>query len=125
MPTAPMPACRWPGCPNLQAPGGRGYCREHLTTARKQDAQRRGNANERGYTWTYQKAREWVLTRQPLCALCRLEGRMTKATVTHHLVPLSRGGTNRSDNLVGLCERCHNRMHSGERHNLEDKLRNR
>lgn len=123
MPTAPMPACRWPGCPNLQTPGGRGYCAEHLPMVRKQDAQRRGSARQRGYTRTYEKARDWVLTRQPLCAVCRMEGRMTKATITHHLTPLAEGGNNCSDSLVGVCQACHNRLHSGEGRTLAERLR--
>ena len=29
----------------------------------------------------------------------------------HHIVPLSRGGTNSLRNIISLCERCHARRH--------------
>ncbi len=29
----------------------------------------------------------------------------------HHIVPLGRGGTNRFDNLITLCNRCHSFIH--------------
>lgn len=114
MPTKPLGPCRWPGCPNLQDPKGQGYCREHLRERWKQDAAKRGSARQRGYTKQYERAREWVLKRHPLCAVCRVEGRITPATVTHHIVPLAEGGTNSADNLLPVCKGCHDRLHSAQ-----------
>lgn len=107
-----MPPCRWPGCPNIQDPKGQGYCREHLREHWKQDAKRRGSARQRGYTKQYERTREQVLGRNPVCAVCLVEGRVTVATITHHIVPLSEGGSNRADNLLPVCKDCHDRLHS-------------
>lgn len=114
MPMKPLGPCRYPGCPNLQIPGGHGYCEEHVREYRREDARRRGSARQRGYTRRYEKARMWALKRQPLCVLCKAEGRLTAATVTHHIKPLAEGGSNSADNLLPLCEACHERMHSKE-----------
>jgi 5-methylcytosine-specific restriction protein A len=111
MPTKPLPPCRWPGCPNLQEPGGNGYCREHQKAAWRADTAKRGSARQRGYTRSYEKVRQAVLARQPLCVICELEGRVSVATLTHHIIPLAEGGSNRADNLLPLCEYCHSRVH--------------
>jgi 5-methylcytosine-specific restriction endonuclease McrA len=42
-----------------------------------------------------------------VCADCR--GRANRA---HHIVPLSRGGSNRQINLKAVCETCHSKYHS-------------
>jgi 5-methylcytosine-specific restriction protein A len=54
--------------------------------------------------------------------LCKLEGKLVPATVTHHLTPLSKGGSNRADNLVPLCEDCHGRLHGKHGEELKAKL---
>lgn len=35
----------------------------------------------------------------------------TKRLEVHHIVPLSRGGTNNKRNLITLCEKCHQKRH--------------
>jgi len=42
------------------------------------------------------------------CAIC---GSKEKLEV-HHIVPLSRGGASREDNLITLCQKCHSKCHS-------------
>lgn len=123
MPTRPLPPCRFPGCPELQVPGGRGYCEKHAREARKREDERRGNARERGYTKAYERARAWVLKHHPTCAICEIEGRLSAATVAHHIIPLSEGGTNSAANLLPCCDACHARMHSGERAALVARLK--
>lgn len=39
------------------------------------------------------------------------EGRQGVRLHAHHVAPKSQGGSNRLDNLVTLCEACHNRVH--------------
>ena len=41
------------------------------------------------------------------CCNCRY----TKKLHVHHIVPLSRGGTNNETNLITLCEKCHIMIH--------------
>ena len=38
------------------------------------------------------------------------------ATQVHHIVPLSRGGTNSMTNMVLVCERCHRAHHKHMRY---------
>lgn len=127
MPTKPLPPCRWPGCPELQAPGGRGYCQEHQRAAWRQDNRQRGTSRQRGYDRRYEKARAWVLKHQPLCVVCKAEGRLTAATVTHHIHHLADGGSNSAANLLPICRACHDRLHSAEGPGLVEmilKIRN-
>lgn len=111
----PLPPCRAPGCPELQTEERRGYCERHIDLADR--AQGRGryrtSARERGYTTQYEKLRRAVLARQPLCVRCEAEGRVRLATQTHHIVPLSEGGSNRASNLEPICEPCHRALHRG------------
>ena len=37
---------------------------------------------------------------------------MTKVEEVHHILPLSRGGTNDEDNLMSLCKSCHSKIHA-------------
>ena len=113
MPSLPMPACRYPGCPNLQAKDGRGYCEAHRAQADLRDrrGRHRGSARARGYTRRYEQARAWVLQRQPLCVRCLERGRVVEAEHAHHIIPLAQGGTNDPDNLLPLCRACHEDEH--------------
>jgi hypothetical protein len=45
------------------------------------------------------------------CQKCGLGGDRVKLA-THHIVPLSKGGSNSSGNLICLCEKCHSMSHS-------------
>lgn len=48
------------------------------------------------------------LQAEPLCRMCRQNGRVTPATVPDHIKPISQGGTNEPDNIQCLCLECHN-----------------
>lgn len=43
------------------------------------------------------------LRNEPLCRMCRAEGRVTVATVPDHIVPLALGGEDVDDNCQSLC----------------------
>ncbi len=51
-----------------------------------------------------------VVTRDKVCTKCR----STKILQAHHIVPLSKGGTNRLHNLKLLCKSCHQNVHGGK-----------
>lgn len=56
----------------------------------------------------WERLRDVVLARdERRCGNCRSESQLE----VHHVVPLSRGGTNRQRNLVTLCQSCHRRAH--------------
>lgn len=107
MPHTPKRPCRYPGCPNLCESGT--YCEEH----RKEwspDALR-GGAAFRGYDARWRAARKSYLQHNPLCRLCREEGRLTPATVVDHIVP-HRGDEKlfwNEDNWQPLCKTCHDK----------------
>lgn len=49
------------------------------------------------------KMRMVVLIEEPVCMIC---GRKP-STQVDHINPVSKGGTDRRDNLQGLCDECH------------------
>lgn len=67
----------------------------------------------------WQRVRAEKLRRQPLCEDCLDAGRAVTATVVHHVVPLSRGGSYGEmerlafdpANLRSLCRDCHAAAH--------------
>jgi 5-methylcytosine-specific restriction protein A len=50
------------------------------------------------------------LRAEPLCRLCREQGRTTIATVPDHIKPLAKGGTDTDDNIRCLCAECHHKV---------------
>ena len=103
-------ACAYPGCMRLTRER---YCAEHLAAGealererKRAYSRRRGSRQTRGYDATYDRARKLVLAQSPHCARCG-----APATEVHHVVPLSRGGTNDVTNLVPLCRACHHVVH--------------
>jgi len=62
------------------------------------------------YPSNWDKIRKQVLARDNFrCRTCgiRLE--------VHHVVPLSKGGTNDPDNLITLCSKCHRAIHQAQK----------
>lgn len=112
VPYKPMKPCAHPGCPNLTH---NRYCEVHQRQAdRDYDRYQRSKESFRKYhSGTWAKLRCMKLQRQPLCELCMKEHRYIQATLVHHILPLTEGGTNASDNLMSLCGPCHSRLHAG------------
>jgi 5-methylcytosine-specific restriction protein A len=50
------------------------------------------------------------LRAEPLCRLCKDEGRVTAATVVDHIKPLALGGTDTDDNCRSLCADHHDQV---------------
>lgn len=74
----------------------------------------RSHFGEGNYPPDWEARRQVVMERQQFwCGRCgRYSGDVDRFEV-HHLVPLSQGGPNDLDNLVGLCGDCHALMHPG------------
>ena len=112
MPDALTRACTHLGC------GGTQPCPEHT----RQRDERRGTANERGYSRLWQRISKAFLKRNPLCGMrddqqppvmseCRAQQRITPANVVDHVVP-HRGNQRlfwNQRNWQALCFTCHNR----------------
>lgn len=107
MPYKPKRPCSYPGCPNLT--DGR-YCPEHKKIM---DRQYDARVRDRGAAEFYH-SREWKHLRQnyliehPFCAECWKAGKLTRATVVDHIIPIRQGGPALDDdNLQALCSSCH------------------
>jgi 5-methylcytosine-specific restriction enzyme A len=116
MPMAAPHPCAKPHCPQLCARGQR-YCPEHETAAHRADAARRGNFRERGYSSKWDRFRLQFLKANPLCVMCKKDGRIAPARVCDHVVP-HRGDPKKFWNPDGgfqaLCISCHSKKTAKE-----------
>ena len=109
MPRSPKKPCRYPGCPRLTE---KTYCEEHATLARRHyDKYERSPDVHKKYGRDWKRIRDKYAREHPLCERCLQEGRVTLMDEVHHILPVSRGGTNDPSNLMALCRSCHNKMH--------------
>ena len=70
---------------------------------------KRKGANERGYTYRWQKARLTFLAREPLCVMCKAKGQTTAAILIDHIIP-HKGDMKLfwdTSNWQALCKPCH------------------
>jgi len=83
------------------------------------------------YPPDWESRRSLVIARDGgCCDNCGRSGSYRNKLHIHHVKPLSRGGTNRLDNLILLCEQCHKEEHGvtrfgGERDNAPPAIRER
>ncbi len=105
MPRKPKRPCGYTGCAELT--DGR-YCEKHQKEmdARYNKYERDPRARKR-YGRSWKRIRDRYIEEHPLCEECQKYGRLTPAEEVHHIIPLSKGGTNADSNLMCLCTRCH------------------
>jgi len=106
-PLASPKGCFEPGCPNVTHST---YCTSHATKHIKQIERKRGNANQRGYTYRWGKERKAYLLRHPMCVECMEErGVVSAATVVDHITPHKGNMELFWDvtNWQALCKGCH------------------
>lgn len=51
--------------------------------------------------------RKRIMARDPICVRCKRKGLASETKEVDHIIPLSLGGSNKDDNLQGLCIPCH------------------
>ena len=122
MPSAPRRPCSGRGprrgrCANLLSPGEYACveCLPYVKAAiRRYDVERdKGEQRQFLHSTTWRKIREAHLRRCPLCAECERQGKITAASLVHHM---DRDETNSADeNLLSVCTSCHEDIHKGER----------
>jgi 5-methylcytosine-specific restriction protein A len=112
MPRKPKRPCSFPGCPELT--DGR-YCDMHQ---RQVDAYynkyERDPQTRKRYGRRWKRIRDRYISEHPLCEECQKYGRLTPAEEVHHIIPLSKGGTNADSNLMSLCKQCHSSITARE-----------
>jgi len=109
MPYKPRKPCSYPGCPNLT---DERYCVVHKKLMEKQyDMYQRSKESASFYhSSAWRKKRADYLIEHPFCVECNRSGRLTKATVVDHVIPIRMGGELLEDsNLQALCASCHTR----------------
>lgn len=114
MPHKPLRQCAVRTCPNLVEKHGDIYCKEHKSLeAKKYDKYLRGYDDSKRYDSRWTKLRNLFIKSFPFCSLCREEGRMTKATVVHHIIPVEEDESLKYswDNLMSLCQHHHMQIH--------------
>ena len=111
MPKKPKRPCKYNGCPKLTDHKS-GYCEEHRKDMQQHyERFARGYNHRERYGGAWKKIRDKYIKAHPLCERCIAEKRATVATLVHHKMPLTNGGTNDESNLMSLCVSCHERIH--------------
>jgi len=59
------------------------------------------------YPPDWEERRDFIRKRDQVCKQCR----SNRYLHVHHVISLGKGGTNRLDNLILLCDRCHKKRH--------------
>jgi 5-methylcytosine-specific restriction protein A len=110
MPHKPKKICAFPNCPALTDSR---YCDKHAKEeAKRYNKYDRDPATAKRYDATWRQIRERFLAANPLCEMCKADGRFKPAELVHHKRKLSDGGTNAAENLQALCGECHSRLHA-------------
>ncbi|AFC28384.1 electron transporter [Paenibacillus mucilaginosus 3016] len=109
----PMRPCNFPLCSELTAGN---YCQTHQQqTVRLYDKARDPKLV------SFYKSSSWLSTRQAvlsrdnhLCQHCLQEQRLTPAVMVHHIQEVRKDWEVRLDldNLISLCDACHNKVHN-------------
>ena len=95
MPDRPLRPCAHSGCGALTTTG---RCPMHP----RRDT--RPPASRRGYGAAWRSLRLEILRRDPICKMCGV----APSVHVDHIIPRAQGGSDRPDNLRGLCQRDHN-----------------
>jgi len=113
MPYKPKKPCAQHGCRELTA---NRYCEIHeKQNTKNYNRYKRDPESGKRYGRTWKQIRASFLSANPLCVLCRQDGRLTPATIAHHKIKLADGGTNDWENMTALCHPCHSRLHAEQR----------
>lgn len=109
MPRKPKRPCSYPGCPELT---DHRYCESHKSLAnRNYNKYQRDPESNKRYGRSWKRIRDRYIKLHPFCEECEKNDLLTKAKEVHHIIPLSRGGTHDTSNLLSLCRSCHNKLH--------------
>ena len=74
---------------------------------------------QRGEMYGFENVKQYVRERDKYtCQICKADT-IKKGTglEVHHIIPRSQGGSNKPSNLISLCKKCHNKVHSNSNDN--------
>ena len=111
MPSKPLRPCGKTGCPKLTPTR---FCDEHAKAERKRYDSERIPSRQRGYNAAWRRIRLQVMNDEPLCRRCADAGRVTAASLVHHIDEDSTN--NARGNLEPLCNPCHETEHGPRRY---------
>ena len=80
----------------------KGYCPTHA----KADWRGNGQPPARIRGRKLQRLRSQLFNRDPLCVMCKAQGKVTIATIRDHVVNLQTGGRDDESNVQALCQAC-------------------
>lgn len=115
MPQKALKICAWYGCTALSC---NRYCDKHMVLYEQQQADKykRQSASKDGYDRDWQRVRLMYLSMHPLCEACQEKGVTVIADLVHHKQELKNGGARLDmDNLMSLCQSCHESIHKCDR----------
>jgi 5-methylcytosine-specific restriction protein A len=76
----------------------------------------RGSAASQGYDGAWVKTRNAYIRKHCLCEMCEAEGKIVPAVLVHHKMELKDNGARLDpENLVSLCNQCHEKIHGPKR----------
>lgn len=107
MPLRLKKPCSYPMCPELTHDR---YCGKHQKQVSRCCDKERGTAAKRGYGGRWQRYRIMFLRKNPLCAECQRQGRITPAKHVDHIKAVSGADDPlfwEPSNHQGLCHSCH------------------
>ena len=78
------------------------------------DLYQRDPESKKRYGTKWRKIRNAFVKKHPVCELCERKNILTPAEEVHHVIPLSKGGSNDEENLMALCKSCHSRITATE-----------
>ena len=113
MPKKARRQCGVFGCTNF-AKDGKSYCEEHLKSeSKKYEKYLRGYDAHARYDSRWVKVRNIYIKSHPFCEECIKENKFTKATIVHHIIPVSVDENKKYDleNLESVCASCHKKIH--------------
>lgn len=115
MPSIPLDQCAHYHCKAASIRGSV-YCIEHAPLQKTSIDRQAFNAPYKSKAWAAIRARQ--LSREPLCAACKLQGFITQANHVDHVFPWAAiGGQAFTRNLFqSLCPECH-----GQKSGLEKR----
>lgn len=67
---------------------------------------------QKGFNYEFSSRREAILNRDKYT--CRICGKKHTRLEVHHIIYRSQGGTDDENNLITLCEDCHDKLHKGK-----------